>query len=219
MNRVQTLLVIAIVIAFLAALAYQAYGLNLVRLGKTKSQSIFTPHVVQNVDPLASIRTSSLIELAKQNLMGNPEKLPPKPVAPVKPTEPPASIVLTGIVTSTIPGRSSAFIQVNTITKRVFIGEPVDGVAILQEVKNDSVTLKRGDKIEVLRYPTAPAVAAQPMQMPAPAPGMPAQAVVQPAAVSVPVSPGPNRADPRTRLWRLPPDKPGGSPRDTREKK
>lgn len=216
------MLIIVIVIAFLGALAFQLYGLKQVHLGKTETVSRFAIQSARNIDALASIKSaSSLADLSLQNLMGDPNKEPPKPAAVVAPpAPPPASLVLSGIMTSTVPGNSSAFIQVNAVTKRIYVGQSVDGVATLHEVNSDNVVLKRGERLETLRYPAAPQIAAAPMpvQMGLPQPAAPSQtsATVNPGA---PVSPGPNRSDPRTRLWRLPPDKPGGAPRDTREKK
>lgn len=206
------LLTLVFLVALLLALSYQGYQLNRVRMGKVEAMSPFIPQAVRNDDPMGLIKTASLADLAKENLMGDPNKLVKPDLGMVKLPGPAVNLILMGIMISSVESKSSAFIQTGMQTKRYFIGQAVEGGAVVQSITSDGVLLKRGDREESLRYPV---VAGAP-QGPAPIQSM----LPVPVAnnLNAPVAPEPNPGDIRSRLWRLPPATPGGHPRDREPK-
>lgn len=182
MMKSPVFLAIALLLVTLVAVGYQAHGLNKVRLGKTVILSEPAKPAKKNDD---ASKLSSLAQLAKQHLMGDPNKAPKKTTTEVVPIAT-LRLVLMGTIIKTEGGVSSAFIQAgNKETKRYNVGEPIEGGFVLNAVAADSVVLKRDDHLEVLKYPVnvAPAAPAQPVPVSAtnpatrpPQPNMPATA-------------------------------------------
>lgn len=215
-RRVPVLFAVLLACLMLAALGYQAYQFNKTRLGKMSiavSQESSSPRT-------PGMRVSGLVDIARMNLMGDPNKSMQAPVVKeVQPVSTITNLVLMGIITSSIPEKSSALIQEsNTPTKRYFIGQSLASGYILDSVNIDSVVLKRGEQKETLRYPVAntfvpaPPLAAQmPFHPVVPTPGTQPQ---QQQAPAVPAQAPAAEPDLRSRLYRLPPLTPGGHPRE-----
>ncbi len=96
----------------------------------------------------------NLQEIAARHLFGNPAA---KPAAETeKPTTLPVTdlkFVLVGAITDSVPDKASALIQAENNTQRYFVGDDIKGQAVLQEVSDNSVVLKRGNRLEKLEFP------------------------------------------------------------------
>ncbi len=132
------------------AIAYQVYQLNNFRLeiGRMKA----TP-VDSDPEQTKQATRTNLAQLAKAHLMGNPKAEVVKPVAPQAAVDTNLKLELVGTIRDGAGGKDSALIQVKgKETKRYFVGETVEGGAILESVNEDVVSLKRGGALELLRY-------------------------------------------------------------------
>ena len=205
-----------------AFIASQALQFNKVRTGKLVTVEARHTTLVQARPPVAY---KPLADLARLNLMGDASKA----VAPAPPVEkiPAAAnnLTLMGIISSTVENKSSVLIQDGTLqTKRYYLGQTMENGSVVQSIESDKVLLKRGEKLEELRYPVSAANTSsvyQPssvMQQPVPVqplttPAVPVVQGQQPMQ-SVNPNPGQNPDDLRARLYRLPPTTPGGHPRE-----
>lgn len=151
----------------LVVIGYQAYELNRFRI------EIRDMPVIK-LAPLSNASTSPqmlLSPLSKQHLMGNPAQtaLPPVVVKPA--IDPNLKLELVGTIRGALESKDSALIQAKgKETKRYYVGDMVEGGAILQSVGEDVVTLQRGGAVESLGYvknaaptPITPAAPVQPV--------------------------------------------------------
>lgn len=176
-----------LLLVMLAAIGYQAYALNKVRLGKTVAGNQ-TQQVKQDKKRSEASDVPTLAQLAKRNLMGDPNKAPKKAAVEVVPITA-LKLILMGTIIKTDGGVSSALIQGgNRETKRYSVGEKVEGGFILDSVGVDSVVLKRDEHLETLAYPanTGPAAVPPPAPVPATNPGTRPQQQNRPAAAVQP---------------------------------
>lgn len=135
-----------------------------------------------------------LEQIAGLHLFGNPaEKV--VDVAPVA-TELPKTdlkLVLAGAITDSDPGKASALIDAERVTRRYYVGDSIPGGAVLHEVRPDSVVLKRDNRFEILAFPK----------------GGENNALARPAMPNTAVTPAPT---PAPRSVPVPANKPGGMP-------
>jgi len=190
-------LAVVLLLITLAAVGYQAYQLNKVRLGEVNVASERSEVDTERLS--TDHKIPSLAQLAVENLMGNPQKAVEKPLENVISI---ASLKLTliGTITKAESSKSSAIIQkANRETKRYFVGDMIESGVVLTAVSVDSVVLTGQSQSEMLRYPkdgsasaaVSPAPAAvAPIYIPLPA-SESSSAPVEPTAESTEPPPMP----------------------------
>lgn len=79
-------------------------------------------------------------------------------VVPPPPNELPKTdlkLILVGAMTDSDPQKASALIQADSQTRRFYVGDNIPGGAVLHEVLDDAVVLKRDSRYETLPFPKA----------------------------------------------------------------
>lgn len=133
----------------LMAIAYQVYELKRFHSEMWALKS--HPATSTRQDKPAS--GLALAKLAKEHLMGSPAVQAAKPAAQAGVADPHLKLELVGTIRGGSADKDSALMQAKgKETKRYFVGERVEGGAVLDAVNEDSVILKRNGVLETLRY-------------------------------------------------------------------
>lgn len=138
----------------LAAIAYQAYQLNEVRLGIRDLRPKEATDLPPDLPNEETSKKSSLSSLRQLHLMGDPEASKSDPVLDAKNAiDTNLKLELVGTIRGSLGDRDSALIQVKgKETKRYYVGDQIEGGAQLESVSEDTVMLKRAGVLETLRY-------------------------------------------------------------------
>lgn len=143
-------ILVCVLLLLSAGFIWQGWNLWGVRQGK------FIDYSSLKVEAAAKpASTLGLEQIAALHLFGNAAD---KPLAPPVPTELPKTdlkLVLVGAITDTDPKLGSALIDADHQTKRYFVGDNIPGGAVLHEVLESSVVLKRENRYETLAFPKA----------------------------------------------------------------
>jgi hypothetical protein len=112
------------------------------------------PNQLAPTKHIANTGFQSLGKLGKEHLMGNPLEQLAKPVTQGPVVDTTLKLELVGTIRGVAGDESdSALIRSpGKETKRYHLGNTVEGGAVLHAVDSDFVLIKRGDKLETLRY-------------------------------------------------------------------
>lgn len=165
----RSIVLIIILVMICLAIGYQAYELNLIRVGVVVGDSKQLTNKISPISSTQSTDTMILAQLASLSLMGEAPREAPRQAEPEKVLETSLNLVLVGTIVSTDQKRSSALVNDGKgTTKRYFIGDTLEG-AVLDSVKEGVVVLQRSGKLETLTYPKQTASSPQAVT-PAPTP-------------------------------------------------
>ena len=189
----------------LLAMAYQVYQLNEFRVQTLfiSRQQLYSPPLEQN----ENAEKPGLAPVIKLHLMGVPQA--PQANQENKPiVDTNLKLELVGTIRGDFSGRDSAIIQAKgKEAKRYYVGEQVEGGAILDAVEEEAVMLRRGGAVEALRYSktaldAAPANNVAPVR-PTPATRPPAQQARKVPPAQAPAAPGADQQTTTTLRERL----------------
>lgn len=130
-------------------IAYQVYELDKFR----REMWAMKPNPVDTTQQGKPVSEMTLAQLAKRHLMGSPYAESAKPVTqgPIADTK--LKLELVGTIRGGSDEKDSAFIRAQgKESKRYYVGEQIEGGALLDAVNEDAITLKRGGSLEILRY-------------------------------------------------------------------
>lgn len=145
-------ILIAMLAVVLAAFTWQGVGLFSVWQGKgIDSARLTIRSSTSNADSGIGLE-----QVAKLHLFGEKASTPVAEV-PSTAAMPSTNLKLTlvGAMTNSDAAKASALIATDKQTSRFFVGDNVASGVVLQEVRADSVVLKRNGKLETLSFPRA----------------------------------------------------------------
>jgi len=155
------MLAVLVFVGGLVVIAYQVYELDRFR----REVWAMRPHPVDAVQPVKPANEMSLGQLTKQHLMGEPNVQPAKTAAQGPIVDTNLKLELVGTIRGGLDEKDSALIRAKgKDSKRYYVGEQIEGGALLDTVNEDAVILKRGGALETLRYTKDESAAAQPAQ-------------------------------------------------------
>lgn len=133
-------------------IAYQVYELDKFR----REMWAMRPQRGEWVKPVGPSSAVMMGQLGKQNLMGRLKQSAPSGASRAVAVDTNLKLELMGTIRGSPDGRDSALIQAKgKETKRYYLGDQIEGGSILDAVNDDHVSIKRGGKLEVLRYSKA----------------------------------------------------------------
>lgn len=138
------------VLLMLLAFAWQVYGLWGVRRGDFIDEQSLKLRSAESHEGRMGLE-----QVAALHLFGNPAAKPAEPPAPAELPKTDLKLLLVGAITDSDPSRASALIEAEKQTRRYYVGDNIPGGAVLHEVKDDSVVLKRENRYETLGFPKA----------------------------------------------------------------
>jgi len=150
MNLSPKMLAVLVFLGGLVVIAYQVYELDKFR----REMWAMKPLQVEPPKQIGSSNFIMLGGLAKEHLMGNPYPQPTKSAEqkPVVNTNLKLELVGTIRGAGTNEKDSALIRSKDKASKRYYVGEQIEGGAVLDSVNEDSIILKRGASLETLHY-------------------------------------------------------------------
>ncbi len=148
---------IALLGLMFVGMGYQAYELNQLRTVPAAELLAGSDWTVGTTGNTQRKAPSSMSQMARWNLLGNPEAAPVVEKVEVPDTLPETKLKLTllGTINNSDDGVDSALIKDGNKIERFYVNDKLQGGVVLHAVRDDSVVLKRGERLETLRYPDA----------------------------------------------------------------